>query len=722
VSKLVQILLIAWVICLWAPLLHAALPELSSIEPIEYDEKAKRLIARGDARLDYKDTRISADRVIYFQEYGLAEASGNVAIMREGYRLVADNLKYETEENIFSMDALRTGQWPIYVSGGNAGGTIEHTTFKEVTAYYGEPNFLTPSVSARKVEYFDEEEGTLKLGATTFKIGSIPLLMLPGYTHRVKSGGAPFFIDTDFGTRSELGTYLQTTTLFSVTPWLRMGANLDGYTQRGLLAGPTAQYFYNSETQTIKGALSTGYLDDQDDSPNDANNQPIDPERGFVEWRHQHHIGERIQITASASYWSDSEVIRDFRQDYFRENQQPDTFVESSFAGDNYFLSAFGRFRPNDFQLIQERLPEVRFDLLPTPIFNTGAYQRLSASYTYLQEDFDSVVPGISRESESDRLDFTYRLERPIPLNDWLSLTPLAGARITRYENQQFDPAVFTTFGIDPGTGSNTNDRTIRELYEFGFDLEARAYATYSTVNRTWNINGLRHLLRPVLRYRSISDPNSVGEIVPIDRLAFNLNRPLLNLSDLRNVDTISETHLARLGVENLFQTRAEDYGSRTLAALNFYQDILFERATRYDGEEEDTFHATWVELVLTPAPWLKFDLASRFRTENATLEELRSRAVIRSGEIWEIGLSSDFLRERIDQLRVDFMYRVNERISFLADARYDLETDQFIRTEFALETRLNNTWTLIYAVIFRQDAVREDDVQFSIRLNLADL
>ncbi len=720
-SYFVRLFFIIWVICKFCQVLRAALPELSSLEPIEFDEASQRLIARGDARLDFQDTRISADRVSYYQQYGLADASGNVAIMKEGYRLIADRLNYETQEDIFSIDTLRTGQWPIYVSSDNGGGTVEHTIFRDITVYYGEPNFFTPNVNARKMEYLDDEGGTLKLGTTTFKIGNVPFLMLPGYTHRVK-GGLPFFIDTDFGNRSELGTYFQTTTLFPVNSWLRLGANLDVYTKRGILAGPTAQYAYNSETQRISGALNTGYLDDKDDSPNDINNEPIEPDRGFVEWRHQHHIGERINITASASYWSDSEVMRDFRQDYFRNNQQPDTFVEGVYAGDNYLLSAFGRFRPNEFQLIQERLPEVRFDLLPVPIFNTGVYHRFSTSYASLREDFDSVVPTIVQESQSDRFDITYRLERPTALADWLSFTPLVGARFTHYENQKFDSQIFSAFGIDSDTSSTTDGSATREIYELGFDLEARAYATYSTKNRTWDVNGLRHLVRPILRYRYISDPGSEGEIAPIDRAAFNLNRPLLDLSDMRNIDTISETHLARLGVENLFQTRAKDYGSQTLAALNFYQDILFERGTRYDGDKEDTFHATWIELILTPAPWLKFDIASRFKTESAKLEELRSRTVLRSGEIWEIGLSTDLLRNRIDQFRIDFMCRVNERISLMTDARYDLETNQFTRTEFALATKLNNTWTIIYAIIFRQDAVREDDVQLSVRLNLVDL
>ncbi len=142
--QLVRLYFIVSVTCLLAHALRAALPELSSIEPIEYDEKAQRLIARGDARLDFKDTRLSANRITYYQKFGLADASGDVTIMKEGYRLLAERINYETEENIFSIDTLRTGQWPVYVSGDNAGGTVEHTTFRDITVYYGEPNFLTP--------------------------------------------------------------------------------------------------------------------------------------------------------------------------------------------------------------------------------------------------------------------------------------------------------------------------------------------------------------------------------------------------------------------------------------------------------------------------------------------------------------------------------------------------------------------------------------------------
>jgi len=702
--------------------LFAALPELSSIEPLEFDEVAQRLVARGDARLDFQNTRLSADRITYYQEYSLADAIGNVAISRDGNRMIAERLSYDTQENIFAVDLLRTGKWPIYISGVTAGGTIEQTTLQGATIYYGDPGPFTPNLISDQVEYLSEDGGVIDMAATTLRIGNVPLVKLPSYKHHL--GHTPHLLEANAGSDSELGVYLQTTSLFPINSWLRAGVNLDLYSKRGVLAGPTAQYLYSTDTQSIVGSVNTAYINDQGNPDPGIYGKPIDSDRGFVEWRHQHHIGERINITASASYWSDSEITRDFREDYFSDNQQPDSFLEAVYAGDNYYLSAFGRFRPNNFQLVQERLPELRFDMLPVPVFNTGAYQRFSASYARLEENFGRIIPEVNDRSQMDRFDCTYRLERPILLSDWLTLTPLIGARVTHYENQEIDPIALGMYN-DPYSNTAApatlrDDQHTREIYEVGFDLEARAYATYATQNKTWGIDGLRHLVRPVLRYRYYSDPDSENQIAAIDRTAFNLNRPLLDLSDVRNVDSIEETHLARLGVENLFQTRATGYGSRTLAALNFYQDILFEKSTRYDGDDQETFHASWIEFVVTPAPWLKFDIAGRFQTESLALEELRSRTSIHSGEIWEIGLSTNFLDGQINQYRIDFILRVNERNSLLAEARYDAETNQFTEAEIGINTRLNNAWELIYALTFRNDAQRESDVEFNVRLRFA--
>ncbi len=699
--------------------MSGALPELSSIEPLEYDEESQRLVARGDARLDFENTRIRADRITYYQNFFLTDASGNVAISRDGDRLIADRLSFESQENIFAAGILRTGQWPYYVSGISAGGTIENTEIQGASLYYGNPSPYSLSVSSDEIRYVNEEDGEyISMDGATFRIGRIPFFYLPGYRHYLSD--AAYLLDINAGSSGQLGYYLKTTTLLPFTSLLRLGANLDYYSKRGILAGPTAQYVYNSSSQSIVGALSTGAINDKGNQAErnvDALNRQIDSKRYFTEWRHKHHIGERLTATASASYWSDSDVIRDFRDDIFDENQLPDNFAELSYAGDNWIVSAFGRFRPNNFQLVQERTPEIRFNLLPIPVSNTGAYHRATASYVQLNEDFGRNSPGNTVEGQFNRFDLTYRTEHPIRLANWLTLTPLAGARLTQYENQQIDT-------LAPSYSeplSTTLDSSFsREIYELGFDLEAHAYASYPTFNKSWGIDGLRHLVRPALRYRYYSDPDDVNQIAAIDRQVFDLKRPLLDLSDLRNVDQIAKTHLIRLGVENLFQTRSKNYGSRTLAALNFYQDIIFEKNLRYDGDKEDRFNATWAELVLNPAPWLKFNLASRFKTESFTLEELRTGTSIKSGEIWQLGLSTYLLNKRIDQYRLDHIYLINERLSLLTDVNFDANSGKLTRVRVGLRTRIGSTWELVYSITSREDARRESDVSFDIQLHLA--
>lgn len=689
---------------------QAALPELSSIEPIEYDEAAQRIVARGEARFDLNDFRLQADRITYYQTFGLADAEGNVQLTRGSYRLLGDRLSYDTTENIFSVDAFRSGSWPFYIEGSVAGGGTKEASMENTTLYYGDPGPFTINVHADRVRYSDQGEGRITLEKTTFRFGSVPLFYLPGYSQ--SQGAPPFHLKLDGGYSSTLGAHLQSTTLFSVRPWLRLGANLDAYSERGILAGPAAQYVYNSESQQIQGALNFASIHDQGKTGVDLLDREIKKRRGFAELRHKHHLGNRFTLTGTASYWSDSEITRDFRRSYYKENHQPDNFVEGVYAGDNYLLTGFTRFRPNDFSLVQERLPELRLDVLPVPLASTGAYHHGSVSYARLREDLSDFSPFPDQPNRTDRIDLNYRIQRPFPLANWLVFSPLTGARITHYENQE---------AADSSLPADNTSHT-RDIFELGFDLEATAYALYPTRNSIWGVDGLRHIVRPVMRYRYYSNPGSSDSIVQIERELFDNNRPILDLSDLRNTDQISSGNLLRLGVENLYQTKARDgaYGSRNLAELNFYQDILFQRKQQIgSGEKADGLHASWVECIFTPAPWLRFNLMTRLSTEKLRVEEVRTRTALVSGESWELGLSSDFIRNRIQQYAIDFIYRLNERCILLADGRLDAQNNELMSSRIALSTKLSSTWELVYDLTYRDESSRENDLELNIALRL---
>ena len=113
----------------------------------------------------------------------------------------------------------------------------------------------------------------------------------------------------------------------------------------------------------------------------------------------------------------------------------------------------------------------------------------------------------------------------------------------------------------------------------------------------------------------------------------------------------------------------------------------------------------------------MKSDIATRLRTETLTLEEMRTRTRLISGEIWEVGLSSDMLNDKIDQYRIDFLYRLTERHSLLIDSVVDGRSGSALRSRVGLRTRLGGAWELVYALTFREDSERESDGEFNIAL-----
>ena len=95
--KLTFLLLFSIGCCTGSNLL-AVLPELSSIEPIEFNEKKQRLVARGDAQLSTGNTSLQADRITYYKEYGAAAAEGNVNLTHSHLDVLTQRLSFDLNE------------------------------------------------------------------------------------------------------------------------------------------------------------------------------------------------------------------------------------------------------------------------------------------------------------------------------------------------------------------------------------------------------------------------------------------------------------------------------------------------------------------------------------------------------------------------------------------------------------------------------------------------
>ena len=81
-------------------------------------------------------------------------------------------------------------------------------------------------------------------------------------------------------------------------------------------------------------------------------------------------------------------------------SRSPTISSRPTISESDYIASLFTRFQPDTFYPVQERLPELRFDLLPTPV-GGGIYLRFNSGLVHLEED----PPAGGIFLESDRFD-----------------------------------------------------------------------------------------------------------------------------------------------------------------------------------------------------------------------------------------------------------------------------------------------------------------------------
>jgi LPS-assembly protein len=676
----------------------AASPEATSIVAghSETSIRTGETILTGDPHVDYGDLRLTADEIRLNPSTHVATATGHAIITQGPRRLLSDRIVYHSETGSFEVGDLRAGEFPVYASGASATGDHESLVVTDARVSLLEPGDLIPTLRAARV--FFTADHRVRAEHAALGLGDVQPLSLPNISHDVRSSLVPNASLTG-GYRRSLGVYGEIDLHLPITPVLKLGADLGLYSSRGIMLGPAGSYAFQSADTSYQGAFRSGFISDYGTRYTDVLGRPVPRNRGFAEWQHNQQIGDRITLVGDFNYWRDSEVLRDFRPSDFFNVQEPDNFVESVYSGNNYSVSFFARFQPNSFQIVQQRLPELRFDLLPTALPG-GFYERFNASAAVLREDPLPVAPFTpvpGPKLRSDRLDAYYSLSRPIRPAEWLTFTPVAGGRITHYAN--LDGA--------------RNDYT-RTLGEIGFDSELRASGTYDYKNPRWKIDGLRHLVTPRISYRYIPEAEKGARYIPpIDRRSFSTYLQPLGLGDIRNLDELHGTNTLRLGLDNTLQTRDPIYGSRDLLVFNAAADLRFDRRP---GEREASEIHT--EVGLTPARWLEVGVYSSFTPQEFTLRELNTGITLRDGDDWTLRFANNFLRGELNDYLVRGTHRFNEAVEGVVHLRYDARKRRFNEQAYGVRQNLANAWSIEYLVTIYEGPRREGHFGLNVRID----
>lgn len=674
--------------------------ELSADEPLERDLENGIVTARGNAEVRSQDIRITADLIQFYEQDRKLVAQGKVTATGRGLRLLADELTYDLDSQRFTTGHFRAGYPPFFIEGESAEGTPEEFIGEIATLYYGEPSTGTPRlrvksarvVPGQRVRAEDVRFGVQGLGfevpiATLDRSFALPSLQATA------SGGY----------RGNLGAYIQSELLVPVDDRWLAGANFDAYSNRGVLFGPIVSYVDEEGPSQSVTTLSTGWIYDFDTGERgvDRLNEPIDPQRYFLRLNHQQTL-DRLSFNAKLDYVSDSEILRDFRWDLYPYLQEADSHFEVLYTADTWFLTGLAQTTVSPYFPMTERLPEVRWQSRLRPITEFNFYHRAHVQAGYQRRrdivgfDYNERLPEeeilqIETSDAVGRVDGYYELQRPTLLTPWLTLTPNGAARYLYYGD------------------SPSGEHADRILAQAGVDLTAEASAYWGYENETWDINGLRHLLRPMVRYNfREAHGASPDELYQFDAYLPNPSRPLFNLGDRRDVDTLDSMHVVRVGVENALQTRSSDGSTRNLAQLDVFQDFNL---------DDDTDDALYTELGTQPAPWLDLRAAHKWRTEDGMAEAYYLDASILSADKWRITFTLDHLEDEVSQYGFSGYYRLTENIGALASLRYDDERGQLTRQVYAIRQRWGSYWEFDYGVLLTNGDQRQDDFRLQLKV-----
>jgi hypothetical protein len=375
-----------------------------------------------------------------------------------------------------------------------------------------------------------------------FKKGERTLFYWPGMRANFERPDIPIRSlstghDSDFGTFVESRWYLSRMLGLKEPKGTESTFLLDYYSKRGVGVGAEINY----SRENYYGEL-LGYLisDDGEDRlgrmRSRKNLEPEHEQRGRFTWRHRQFLPYRWQLTTGVSYLSDENFLESFYRREFNTGVRQETYAHLKRIQDNWALSILGKMRINKFADELEELPSGEFHLTGQSLFE----DRFTL---YSDTELGRLRQKIGKDHSEPPI---YSLKHPVATN----MTAINEEPFTFVSHRteldmpvtagpfKIVPYVAGTFGYDDRSGftrtlvdgSNTGDFGEDNIFigEAGIRVFPRPYwKVYPSVkSRLWDLNGLRHIVRPYFTAVVYEENDDVVE--QRDALSAGLSQRLL--------------------------------------------------------------------------------------------------------------------------------------------------------------------------------------------------
>ena len=594
-----RFLLALCVVALSATAAAAADSEPISVkgDQVEYFDTMGKVIATGNVEAVYRDAKLTCDRATIYMQTKDAYLEGRVRLTQLGALLKGEQIVYnfETRKGTI-LDA--EGEFGPWRSRGDQAEKISEDSVIHRKGYLTTCDFEQPHTrfQAREVRVFMDDKIVLK--DVVMRIGNVPVLYLPSYTHLLDDKRPRVTIIP--GKDKQWGLFLLTSWRVYLHENLQGHFHLDFRERLDLASGFDMKYklpvggeglfrtYYTHERAIQREHFWSKLTNPDEDKPT------IERERSRFQLRHIWDVDEDTRATLEYNRQQDPTVVKDFFEREFEDNTATaPTYFQVIKTSPWYGLTFLVNKRSNRFETLTQQLPSITFNLRPIelpflpsfePWINRLEHRQgpepgqqaysgwfYQSSYQYEHSNLADRVDGT--EDSLLKFDSNHELSHPMRLLRRFNFRPFTKFRQTSFSR-----------------GSTENGSLFRQQGGAGFEFSTKFFRVLDWHTNLWNlnINRVRHLVTPNIKYEF-------------------LGKPTLSADRFLRTDGLAKGNLVTPSLEQKLQTkRSNEPGGKTVDLVRLITTMPYdvEGASGVGGE----WQTATMDLEALPYDWMRVE------------------------------------------------------------------------------------------------------------------
>lgn len=542
---------------------------------VEYSTDNKEVTAQGNVSINYKNSRLTCEKIKVNTETKEAAATGSIRLEDQKGIIEGASVKYNLQNKTGTINDAVFRSSPCFGRSKELD-RVSETEFIVKRGYISTCSYDYPHyrMKAKRINFFPKDKMVIKgLVFSTGQHKQFPVAYLPLYRHSLKD---PFMhVQLMPGHRKDWGYYMLSGWRYSLTENISGRLYLDYRDKLGLAEGFGANY---KEQRFGKGDFKYYYT--QERSRFFEEGLPAEFQRYFIRWRHKWDIDNRTNFISEYHKITDSKRALlgsdyNFLKDYFPREYEKDTLPISytllhrsfNYSSIDFLVEK----RANRWYAQTEKLPEIKYSLPSSQIYETPFYFENNSVFSSLNKK--APVPSPSTEDINiNKFDITNKVSLPAKAA-FIQVTPFVSSRQTFYDK---DINGASLWGAP------------RTIFSTGADASTKFYRIFNVKSDFFglNINDLRHIITPTAGY-------------------VYQHAPTIQSSKLKLEDALNVSNAVALGLSNKLQTKRD---KQSIDIVDFRVDSTYNLKTGDGNKRPGNLSDFLFDLRLLPYSWLTID------------------------------------------------------------------------------------------------------------------